>query len=453
MSRLSRRVLAAYSLPTFGEQLMLAPVWAILPALYAENTNVTLGAIGAIFLIARLFDAVTDPVVGYLSDMTRSRYGPRKPWILAGALLSAVSVFFFYGPSSDAGSTYYFIWIMALFLGWTMLMIPYNAWAVELSGNYEERASLFAWRNAFGGAGGLLFITSPVLLEYWTGSTEFTFDVMRVLSYALVIALPLTVGIALRYVPQGKTVAIERPSVSGLLKALSKNRVMGLFICVTLVSGLAQGAFVSLQFIYISSHLQLGAYISLFGVAQFAIHLLSIPVWLILVKHFGKHVPWAVSAFAMAATAPVLLILPAGEASIVPMVIISAISGFFTASHAVSPQSMLADIIDYDTLKTGVNRAGNYFAFLTFLSKATTGFGSGVGLMLVGFFGFVPGAENTVFATNAFLAVVAIGPGILGVVTGLLILQYPLGRRQQEIIRKRIEQRAERAARLAEGAA
>lgn len=450
MNRIPRPVVAAYSAPTFAEQVMLAPIWGILPALYAEHTSVTLGAIGAIFLVARLFDAVTDPIVGYLSDITRSRFGPRKPWILAGAILSALSVYFLYVPLQESGSTYFFVWIMALFLGWTMLMIPYNAWAVELTGNYQERASLFAWRNAFGGAGGLLFILSPVLLQYWTGNTEFTFDVMRVLSIVLLVALPVSVAIALRYVPQGSQVAIERPSIRGLLESLRKNRVMWLFICITLSAGLAQGAFVSLQFIYISSYLQLGAYISLLGVAQFSIHLASIPVWLFFVRRYGKHLPWALSSFAMAVTAPVLLILPPGQASLVPMVAISIVAGFLSASNAVSPQSILADIIDYDTLKTGVNRAGNYFAFLTFLSKATTGFGSGIGLMIVGVFGFTPGAENSALATNAFLAVIAVGPALLGIITGLLILQYPLGQRSQEIIRKRIEQRAARSPAAAE---
>lgn len=447
--RLSRPVLAAYSVPTFAEQIMLAPIWGILPALYAEHTLATLGVTGFVFLIARLFDAVLDPVVGYMSDVTRSRYGSRKPWILAGALVSAVAVLFFYVPPANAGGLYFFTWCMALFLGWTMLVIPYNAWAVELTGNYQERAKLFAWRNAFGGLGGLFFILSPVMLLHWTGNTEFTLDVMRVLAWALVFILPVTVAIALAVVPRGQSVATERPSLKSLLPALRRNRVMWLFVTITLLGGLGQGVFVSLQFLYISTYLDLGAYISLFGGAQFAVFIASVPVWLKAVRRFGKHRPWAVSNFLLAIVAPSLILVPHGAAGIVPMLVISVLMGLLTATNAVSPQAMLADIIDYDTLKTGVNRAGNYFAFLTFLSKVTTGVGGGLGLILVGLIGFVPGVENTRDAMVGFLAIMAVGPAILGGLNGLLILRYPLDERRQSIIRRRIEQRAGRVAHVA----
>lgn len=444
--RLSRTVLAAYSAPTFAEQIMLAPVWGILPALYAQHTLATLEITGFVFLIARLFDALLDPVVGYLSDITKSRYGPRKPWILAGALTSAVSVLFFYDPPANAGGFYFFGWCMTLFVGWTMLVIPYNAWAVELTGNYQERAKLFGWRNALGGLGGLLFILSPVILRTWTGNTEFSFDVMLVLAWALVFILPISVAIALAVVPPGETVATERPSLKSLLPALRRNRVMWLFVTITLLGGLGQGVFVALQFLFISTYLGLGAHISLIGAAQFAVHIASIPVWLAVVRRVGKHKPWAVSNFVLALTAPLLIFLPHGEAALIPMIAISVLAGFMGAVNAVSPQSMLADIIDYDTLKTGVNRAGNYFAFLTFLSKATTGVGGGLGLILVGLFGFTPGIQNTHAAEIGFLATVAIGPAILGGLNGFLILMYPLDERRQGIIRRRIEQRAARAA-------
>lgn len=451
--RLSRSVLAAYSAPTFAEQIMLQPIFGILPALYAQHTLATLQITGVIFMIARIFDAILDPVVGYLSDVTKSPWGPRKPWILAGAVVSAVGVLYFYDPPATADGEYFFIWCMVLFVGWTFLMVPYNAWAVELTGNYQERARLFGWRNTLGGLGGLAFILSPVALQYWTGNTEFTLEVMRILALGLCFILPVSVAIAISVVPQGESVATERPSLRGLLPALRKNRVMWLYVCITLLGGIGQGVFISLQFLYISSYLGIGAHISLLGVAQFATHIIAIPLWVWAVRWVGKHRPWAVTNLILALMAPVLIFLPHGEAALVPMLVISAIAGVLGATQAVSPQSMLADIIDYDTLKTGVNRAGNYFAFLTFLSKATTGFGGGIGLILVGLFGFVPGAQNTPLAETAFLATIAIGPAILGVVTAFLIFSYPLDERRQKIIRKRIEQRAERAARAAAAAA
>jgi glycoside/pentoside/hexuronide:cation symporter, GPH family len=450
--RLSRTVLAAYAAPTFAEQIMLGPVFDILPTLYAQHTRATLKVIGVVFMSARVFDAVYDPVVGYLSDSTRSRYGPRKPWILAGALSCALSVLFFYQPSANAGGLYFFTWCLALFLGWTMLVIPYNAWAVELTGDYQERARLFGWRNALGGLGGLAFTLSPVILRTWTGNTQFTFQVLRIVSWTLAVLLPLSAAIALAVVPRGHDIAIDRPSLRGLFGALRRNRVMWLFMSICLFGGLGQGLFTSLWFLFTSTYLGLGSYVSLFGTVQFVVYVASIPLWVAAVGRFGKHKPWAIANFLLAATAPVMTLLPRGHAALAPMVAISVLSGLFGATNAVSPQSMLADVIDYDTLKTGVNRAGNYFAFLTFLSKVTTGVGGGLGLMLVGLFGYTPGVPNTPAAQAGFLTVLALGPAILGGFNGLLIFRYPLDRRRQTIIRKRIERRgtlAERTVALA----
>lgn len=445
-TRLPRRTLCAFAAPTFGEQIMLAPIFGILPALYAENTLVSLQMIGVMFMIARIFDAFSDPAIGYLSDITKSRFGQRKPWILAGAVVAAISVLFLYQPPPNANATYFFVACMAYFLGWTMLMIPYNAWSVELSGNYFERARLFGWRNAFGGFGGLLFTLSPLLLVNFTGTTEFTLDTMSILAWFLVIVLPGTALIAVLVVPRGTKVSTDIASLKTLWPALKKNRVMWLFITITLFAGLGQGIFVSLQFLYISAYLGLGASIAIIGSSQFVAHLLAIPMWLAIVRRFGKHKPWAASNFILAVMAPFLILVPQGQEGLLPLIAISVLAGVMSAVNAVSPQSMLADIIDYDTLKTGADRAGSYFAFLTFLSKATAGLGGGLGLMIVGLFGFVPGAENTPFAETVFLGMIAVGPALLGGFTGFLILTYPLNERRQKIIRERIVQRSQRLA-------
>jgi Na+/melibiose symporter-like transporter len=445
--RLRRSILLAYGAPTFAEQLMVAPIWGILPALYAEHTTVTLAAIGGVFLIARLLDAITDPLVGYLSDITVSRFGPRKPWIAGGAVVSALGVVFFYTPSPTAGAASFLGWSAVVFLGWTMLVVPYNAWATELTGDYHDRARLFAYRNTIGGVGALLFIISPLVLKYWTGNTEFTLELMGIMTIVLVIVLPLTVGTALYVVPQGETLSIDRPSIRGLVDSLRRNRVMWLFISITFISGIAQSAMVSLQFLFVDNYLELGASYAMLGAVQMVTYVASIPIWLRSVKRFGKHRPWAAASFSLVLTGAIAVFLEPGPGALIPLVAWSILVGFFNAAHAVSPQSILTDVIDYDTLKTGVNRAGNYFSFLMLLSKGTTAVGSGLALGLVGLAGYDPKGAHDAAGVMGLLIVFAAVPAVLGVINGGIILKYPLDERRQEIIRRRIEQRAERLAR------
>lgn len=445
-NRLPTPLLLAYGAPTLAEQLMIAPVFGILTALYAEHTLATLATIGAMFTIARLFDAVTDPLVGYLSDLTRSRFGPRKPWIAAGALLSMVSIWFYYTPSPQAAGGYFFTWSLLLLLGWTLLVIPYNAWAMELTGDYQDRSRLFAYRNIIGCIGGTLFLIAPLILERWTGSAQFTMELMRMIAIGLVILMPVTVGIALYAVPQGKTVATEPPSLASLLESLRVNKVMRLYMLITFIGGIASGAYAALEFLYISNYLRLGERYAVIGIVQMVLTMASIPLWLAIVRKFGKHRPWALSRLGMLLITPLVIWTAPGDGAFLPMLLMVAIVGISNGAHSVAPQAMMADVIDYDTLKTGVNRAGNYFAFVMLLSKATLAIGAGLALALVGLLGYDPKAISNESAMSGFFVAFVGMPAVLGVVSTLLIYKYPIDERRQKIVRKRLEQRAERAA-------
>ena len=443
-NELKRSTLVTYAMPTFGEQMMLAPIWGILPVLYADNTTASLTTIGLVFMIARLFDAFTDPAIGYLTDITRTRFGARKPWIAAGTIISAISVWFLYQPSSHNGATYFLITSSLLFLGWTMMTIPYNAWAGELSGDYQERSKLFAYRNTFGAAGGMLFVISPLYLMHWTGSTEFTLDVLAIVATFLIIFLPLSVGVALFATPQGTAPMEDRPSMKGIFTSLKQNKVMWLFITATILSGIVQGLFASLLFLYHSSYLKLGAYVPLLGAIQYGLILVTIPLWLKLVGRHGKHKAWAISSFGFLLLVPIFLLVEPGEGALYPMIIAAVILGLLHGALSVSPQSMLTDIIDLDTLKSGVNRAGSYFSLLTLLSKITTALGAGIGLSVVGLIGYDQNGPNDGMVIAQFLMIFTIVPAIIYVINGIIILKYPLEKHRQSIIRKRLDQRLAR---------
>ena len=445
-NRLPTPLLLAYGAPTLAEQLMIAPVFGILTALYAEHTLATLTTIGAMFTIARLFDAVTDPLVGYLSDLTRSRFGPRKPWIAAGALLSMVSIWFYYTPSPQAAGGYFFTWSLLLLLGWTLLVIPYNAWAMELTGDYQDRSRLFAYRNIIGCVGGTLFLIAPLILEHWTGSAQFSMELMRMIAIGLVILMPLTVGVALYVVPQGKTVATEPPSLASLMESLRVNKVMRLYMLITFIGGIASGAYAALEFLYISNYLRLGERYAVIGIVQMLLTMASIPLWLAIVKKFGKHRPWGLSRLGTLLIAPLVILTVPGDSAFLPMLLMVSIVGISNGAHSVAPQAMMADVIDYDTLKTGVNRAGNYFAFVMLLSKATLAIGAGLALALVGLVGYDPKAANNEAAMTGFMIAFVGMPAVLGVISTILIFKYPIDERRQKIVRKRLEQLAERAA-------
>ncbi len=103
-------------------------------------------------MAVRIFDAFTDPVIGFLSDRTPGPFGRRKPYIGIGALGLALSILFLFRPMDLSGSSmaYYFgFWLFTLFFFWTLITIPYESLGPELTPDYHERTSLFAFRDGF----------------------------------------------------------------------------------------------------------------------------------------------------------------------------------------------------------------------------------------------------------------------------------------------------------------
>ena len=146
--------LLAFGLVNLPLSMLMSPTAAVLPNFYLEYSAVTLAGLATATLVARVFDGLTDPLVGYLSD----RSGRRKPWMIAGALLVAAAAWFLYNPSADSGMAHLLASYLVITLGWTLVEIPHTAMAAGLSGEYDERSRVALWRQMLGFVGGVLFM-------------------------------------------------------------------------------------------------------------------------------------------------------------------------------------------------------------------------------------------------------------------------------------------------------
>ena len=110
---------ARYALPTSTTASLLAPI-AIVQGIYAKHYGLSLEGLALIFLCSRMFDAITDPLIGYLSDRYHQKHGTRKPFMLIGGLLFVVSAWFLYVPPESPSLFYFFIWFVVFYLAWTL---------------------------------------------------------------------------------------------------------------------------------------------------------------------------------------------------------------------------------------------------------------------------------------------------------------------------------------------
>lgn len=444
--RLPTTQVVAFALPAFISAVMHGPTGGILSGVYAKFFGLSLAFIATAQLVCRLFDAVTDPLIGYLSDRTRTRIGRRKPWLIAGGLLAMLAVYFLFVPGESASAAYFLVWYLVLYLAWTMSEIPSNAWFAELTHDYAERARIVTFRTVSALLGALAFAAAPLLPFLKT--TEMTPEVLGVVAWVVVLTVPLFVGVALVYVPTGVSLAAEQgPSLRDLLASLRRNRPFWLFCSIFLLAGLAGGMSGALGFLFLDTYLLIGDKIAWVTMPAILVTMVSMPVWLMIIRRIGKQKAWALgSVFGLIVALSITLIEP-GPSAFVPYLVLTAIGTLGLGAAAVAPAAMMADVIDYDILKTGVNRAGSYFATLMLLTKLNVAVGAALGFLLIDLFGY-DATQKAHDATAVFGMKLAIAylPALLYAPSILLMWKFPIDERRQEIIRRRIESRAARAA-------
>lgn len=442
--QLTRSSLFAFALPTFAVSILITPVHSILPPIYAKYTTVTLSMIGTIFLLTRIFDAVTDPLIGYLSDRTSTRWGPRKPWISVGTVLSTFSAFFLFTPEPSAGFYYFLFWSLALYFGWTMIEIPYQAWATELSPHYRERTRIFTYRSLFGMAGALLFLTVPLLPNFDT--SELTPEVFSFVAYGLVVLLPALMLVSLLYVPHKQQLKSERSSLKSFYKEAWHNQPFRVFIIAYVFSGFGSGVHSAALFFHLDSYLGLGDKVAYLLPVLILASFIAMPGWLKIMNIIGRHRAWALGAILNAIVfLSISFIRPGADAFLLLFIGISFL-GFSNGIQFVAPPAMLGDIIDYDELKHGERRSGNYFALYSLIMKFNAAIGGALGFFVLNAFGFDPkiSGELTASMSIGILLVYGYLPCLFFTLAGLAALKFPLNEHRHSVIQRGIKRRQQR---------
>ena len=436
-ARLPTVTLVLFGLVNLPLSMLMSPAAAILPNFYLEYSAVTLAGLATATFVARLFDGLTDPLIGYLSD----RSGTRKPWMVLGAALVAASTWFLFNPGGNAGLGHLLSWYLLVTLGWTLVEIPHTAMAAELSTGYHERSRVVLWRQLLGFAGGVLFMASPMLLV--GGTTEFSPPVMRMLALFIMLGLPLFVALMCLAVPEPRRRVPARPvRPAHLWRALRDTRPLQYFLATQVLFGLATGAVASLFVIYASQFLGLPDKVPHIALPMTLAMALGMPLWLQVMRRVDKHRAWAVAGMGLIAT---LLLVPwvePGPAALRPMMLIMTCFGFFLGLSSIALPSLLADIVDYDVWRNRQDRAAIFFSFQALVTKLNQGVGGAIALAIPALFGFSAREPLTQKAVTGLQVAFVAWPCLLLLPMVVLAWRYPLGRRAHAILARRISRRA-----------
>lgn len=447
----------AFVAPMLGIGVLLAPL-GILGGIYAKYYGLAFTTVATVMLVAQLFDAFSDPVVGWYSDQIRERTGSRKQFILAGGLLLAISSYCLFVPPGEVTALYFGGWFLAYYFGWTVFHIPHLAWAHEVSATTSEKTLIFSFLAVAQQGGMLLFYLVPLLPLF--ASSEITPETLRVSAiFGGVLLLP-GLYMALKYVPNGRssvsklalsTEADQRTLKTKFLEmciALWANKPFLIFVLAYMCLGLAVGIWSALFFIYVDIYLGMGnifAEISLFGVIG---ALFVTPFWYYLSLRWGKRNTWLLAIGILIAVFFYTARLTPENSHYFTLVALFFLLTSATVCVLVMSNSVLSDIVDYGALKDRSERSAIYFSISNLQLKIQGAIGTSMGLAIIGWFGFEASAsgQSADGLLGLRMAISSI-PMILALIAGFFVFLLPLNERRQKIIRQRLDARSERALR------
>ena len=436
--RLPLSQLVAYGAPSLPMAMLLLAVYVYLPTFYAQHLGLDLAAIGAILLLTRLVDVVTDPLVGSLSDRTGGRWGRRRPWIVVGVPVTLVAVYMLFAPTAPVGNAYLLVWTLALSVGWTLIVLPLYAWGAELSDQYHERSRIAAARQILGVFGTIVVILLAALPALVDGIS--TAGSMEIIAWFIIGCLPVTVLALVLAVP-------ERPSPrfadlhwrAGIALLLRNAALKRLLLC-NFLNGLATGLPATLFLLFVGTVLELPDAVGILLLTYFACSILAVPAWLKVSYRIGKHRTWAASMVLACAAFPVVLFLGPGD--FWPFMAMTIVTGFALGADLAFPPSMQADVVDLDTVEGGRQRAGLVFALNQMAGKLALAFAVGLAFPILGFFGFSANGPNDATALTGLVVLYGLVPVALKLAALALLRNFPIDAARQAALRVEIRRKA-----------
>jgi len=428
--------LVVYAGPALPLAVLLLPLYVTLPTYYAKDLGVGMAAVGAVLTVTRLWDVVTDPLIGWLSDRTGGRLGRRRPWMLAGIPLVILAVWLLFAPPFGVSAVHLLIWTVVLYLGGTMILLPYQAWGAELSADYHERSRITAVRESAVIAGTVLALAVPAILGMQRPA------VMAGTAWALTLVLPATVLLAVIVLPDHRMPAkaatrASRVPLRQALGVLWRNRPFRLLIGAHFVNGIAYGLPATLFLLYVEEILQRPAWAwPLLGV-YFAAAVAGVPLWLRLSRRIGKHHAWRVAMAIAAGTFWTAMLL--GEGDVHAFLVLCIVTGVPLGAELALPPSMQADVVDLDTLTTGRRRAGVFFAAWGVATKVPLAMAVGIAFPILALAGFdQSGGPQPDRARLTLAALYSLGPVVIKLTAIWLLRGYPIDAAEQARIRREI---------------
>lgn len=447
--RLSNWKLVFFSSPAIPIASLGLPLTVFLPQYYEGSMGLSLATVGTVFLLARLWDVITDPMMGVLSDRFPTRWGRRRHWIVMSVPILLLSGYMIYFPSGEVTAFYLFGWLFVLYVGWTMLTLSHMSWGAELDMDYHERSRIQGFREGFLVAGTPLIMIAAILsVSPEAAKVVQSEQSIQAIGIFFLVLLPIAVALAVSQVgePFKHDLKVREPSSEGLwqtiiagIKPLRRNRALLLLVTCDFFSGFSGAALGTLYLYEVEFVWQLGDLKYALLLVYFVAGVLFVPVILKLAKVLGKAKAACCAAVFNVVLTPFILLLPPGVTWIYVIALI--IMGVNVGSMAVLYRGMMGDVGDVDELETGERRTGLFFSMLTLSQKIGAAMAVGVMFWILDSVGFSSKGDNTETALTGLALLFVFVPVACNLIVAFFMWRFPIDKARQEEMRAEIDAR------------
>ncbi len=399
---------------------------------------------GIAILIGRTWDYINDPLIGNISDRTKTRWGRRRPFLLFGAIPFALTfAMLWYKPAftdQTALAVYFALAYVLYDAAQTFVFMPYFALTPDLTDDYDERTSLTSYRMVYNIIGGLVAFTIPLMLvkSFSPDNANRVFS-MGIL-FGVLSAIPLFF-IFMKTKEKKVETEYKKPNIINSIKIALKNRPFVLGAVVYLATWTSMNVVQTVLLYYVKYVLEKESMSDILMGLIFITAIIALPLWNWVSKKLDKRKAYAIGISFWAVAQLLLMSLNAGSSTIWVMTL-CVIAGIGVSAAHVLPWAMIPDAIEYGELNTGERHEGVFYSLVTLMAKVASSIAIPLTAFVLEITDYIPNSSTQPqSALNGIRVLVGPIPAILLIIGIIFALRYPLERKEFNVILDKLKEK------------